>query len=128
MHFLVYSYFLCIIKINYIIYYILHITKINTKLQFLYKQNEFLNPKLRSLLCNYLIQPHFDYARISQYPFINQKMRTKLQVTQNKCIRFCLKVNSRQHIEAKEFKKINWLSTKERVEQCISTNVFNYWK
>ena len=39
--------------------------KINTKLQFLYKQNEFLNPKLHRLLCNSLIQPHFDYTCVS---------------------------------------------------------------
>ena len=29
---------------------------------------------------------------------------------------------------AKKFKKINWLPTKERVEQRIATKVFNYWK
>ena len=78
--------------------------KINTKLQFLYRQNKFLNPKLRRLLCNSLIQAHFDYTCISWYPLINQKKRNKLHVTQNKCICFCLKLNSRQHIGAKEFK------------------------
>ena len=102
--------------------------KINTKLQFLYRQNEFLNPKLRRLLCNSLIQPHFDYAFISWYPLINQKMRNKLQVTQNKCICFYLKLNSRQHIGYKEFKKINWLPTKERVKQRIAAKAFNNWK
>ena len=33
--------------------------KINTELQFLYRQNEFLNPKLHRLLCNSLIRPYF---------------------------------------------------------------------
>ena len=75
--------------------------KINTTLQFLYRQNEFPNPKLRRLLCKSLIQPHFDYAYISWYPLINEKMRNELQFTQNKCIRFCLKLNSTQHIGAK---------------------------
>ena len=55
-------------------------------------------------------------------------MRNKLQFTQNKCIRFCLKLISRQHIGAKEFKKINWIPTKERVEKPIATKVFSYWK
>ena len=55
-------------------------------------------------------------------------MRNKLQVTKNKCIPFCLKLNSRQHIGAKEFKKINLLPIKERVEKCIATKVFSYWK
>ena len=57
--------------------------KINKKLQILNVQNEFLNPKLRSLLCNTLIQPHFDYACIFWHPLISQKMRNKLQELQN---------------------------------------------
>ena len=28
---------------------------------------------------------------------------------------------------AKEFKEINWLPTKERVEICVATKVFKYW-
>ena len=36
--------------------------KINTKLQFLCRQNGFLSSELRRLLCNSLIEPHFDYT------------------------------------------------------------------
>ena len=49
--------------------------KINAKLQFLCRQNQFLNLKLRRLLCKFLIQLHFDYACISWYPI--QKIRKK---------------------------------------------------
>ena len=49
------------------------------------------------------------------YSLGNRKIRKKIQVSQKKCICFCLKLNSRQ-------------PTKERVEQCITTNVFKYWK
>ena len=38
------------------------VSKINTRLKFLYRKNKFLSPQLRRLLCNALIQPHFDYA------------------------------------------------------------------
>ena len=55
-------------------------------------------------------------------------MRNKLQVTQNKYIRFCLKHSLRQHIGTKEFKKMNWLPIKDRVEQRVSTKVFKYWR
>ena len=41
------------------------LSKIRTKSQFLYRQNELLNPKSCRLLCNTLVQPHFDYACIS---------------------------------------------------------------
>ena len=61
------------------------------------------------------------------HPFVSQKMKKK-QVTQNKCICFCLKINSRHHIGAKKIKEINWLPTKERVEQRITIEVLKYWK
>ena len=75
--------------------------KINAKFQFLYMQNEFLNPKLRMLLCNSLIQKHFDFACIFCYPLVSKKIRNKIQVIQNKCNRFCLKRNSTHHIGTK---------------------------
>ena len=51
-----------------------------------------------------------------------------MQATRNRYIRFSLKLNSRHHIEVKEFKEKNWLLTKERVEQRVATIVFKYWK
>ena len=75
--------------------------KINAKLQFLYRQNEFLHPKLRRLLCNSFNQPHFDYAFITWYILVSKKIKKKIQVTQKKCVHFCLKLNSRHHIGAK---------------------------
>ena len=41
--------------------------KISTKLQFLHSQNEYLTPELIRLLCNSLIQLHFDYACVTWY-------------------------------------------------------------
>ena len=69
---------------------------------------------------NSLIQSYIDYACISCYPLGSKT----IQVTQSKCIRFCLKRNSRHHIGAKEFDEINWLPTKERVEQRVATSSF----
>ena len=37
--------------------------KINAKLEFLHRQKEFLNAKLDRLLCNSLIQPHFQESK-----------------------------------------------------------------
>ena len=36
------------------------INRINEKFKFLYQKNSFLTPWLRRMLCNALIQPHFD--------------------------------------------------------------------
>ena len=49
-----------------------------------------------------IIQQTFDYAR---------KWERYYKLFKKKCIRFCLKLNSRQHLGAKEFKEINWLPT-----------------
>ena len=59
--------------------------------------------------------------------FSNKRLLTKIQISQNKCIRYRLKLNNRAHIGADEFKKINWLPTKERVSQCICVNIFKFF-
>ena len=55
-------------------------TKVTSKLKFLYRKNRFLSKDLRRLLCNALIQPHFDYACAAWYPNLNKKYKNKLQV------------------------------------------------
>ena len=97
---------------------------INGRLKFLYRKQKFLTYSLRRLLCNALIQPHYDYACSAWYPSLNKRLLKKIQISQNKCIRYCLKLDNRAHIGANEFKEINWLPTKERVSQCICVNVF----
>ena len=37
------------------------INKINLRLKFLHRKNKFLTPALGRLLCNAIIQPHFDF-------------------------------------------------------------------
>ena len=101
------------------------INKISSKIKFLYRKNRFLTPGLRRLLCNSLIQPHFDYACSSWYPFLTQNLKNKIQVMQNKCIRFCLQLDNMSHIGINELEKINWLNTYDRYRQNLCTIVFN---
>ena len=100
------------------------ISKINGKLKFLVRKNKFLTPELRIVLCNALIQPHFDYACSVWYPNLTKNTKKKMQIMQNKCIRFCLRLGKMQHISLTEFKSINCLPTKERVRQCINAIKF----
>ena len=37
---------------------------------------------------------------------------------QNKCIRFCHKLDKMHHISEKEFRLISWLHNSKRVDQC----------
>ena len=98
------------------------INKINSRLRFLYRKNRFLSPRLRRLLCNSLIQPHFDYACSAWYPNLNKRLKSKLQILQNKCIRFGLNLNNRAHIGRNEFEQINWLPVNDRFKQERRTN------
>ena len=101
--------------------------KINSRLKFLYRKQDVLNASLKRLLCNALIQPHFDYARQAWYPNLTKTLSRKLQCAQNKCIRFCLDLESRAHLDNRTFKKINWLPTSERVNQRICVSAFNFF-
>ena len=103
------------------------VSKINTRLQYLYRKNKFLSPQSRRLLCNALIQPHFDYICSVWYPNLNKKFNTKLQTLQNKCVRFCLQLDNRAHVEVTVFKKINWLPVDYRFRQCLAANLFKFF-
>ena len=65
------------------------------------------------------MQPHFDYACSALYPNLTQKPKKKLQVIQNKCIRFCLQLHKMSTISDEEFKDLNWLPVITRFEQCV---------
>ena len=45
---------------------------------------------------------------------------------QNKCIRFCLKLDKMRHISEEDFKTINWLPIDQIVQQSLNVTVFKY--
>ena len=102
------------------------IKEINGKLKFLYRKNRNLTKGLRRMLCNALIRPHFDYACPAWYSNLNEKTKKKIQIMQNKCIRFCFKLDKMHHISEEEFRLINWLPTSKRVDQYINTIIYNF--
>ena len=103
------------------------LNKINSRLRFLYRKKDILNKPLRRILCNALIQPHFDYASQTWLPNLTKALSNKIQCAQNKCIRFCLQLDSRAHIDKEEFKEINWLPTGERMRQRICVMCYNFF-
>ena len=72
------------------------------------------------MLCNALIQPHFDYACPAWYPNLTEKTKKKVQIMQNKCIRFYVRLDKMHQISEVDFRLINWLPTSKRVDQCIN--------
>ena len=103
------------------------VNKINKKLKVLYRKNSFVTPTLRHLLCNILIQPHFDYACSSWYPNLTKKLKHRIQTTQNKCMRFCLQLDKLKHISHEEFERLNWLPVTYRFKQCVNAVAFKYF-
>ena len=99
--------------------------KLNNRLKYLYRNKNYLSLNARRILCNALIQPIFDYASCVWYFNLREATKKKLQIIQNRCIRFCLDMNSREHISNSTFRKINWLPVKHRVDQCALTCLFN---
>ena len=95
--------------------------KINVRLRFLSRNRKVLNQSSRSLSCNAIMQPHFDYACQAWLPNLTKALTTKIQCI-NKCIRFCLKLMEKNH-----FKEINWLPTEERMNQRICVNVYKFF-
>ena len=59
------------------------LNKINGKLKFLYRKNKFLTATLCRMLCNAIIQLHFDYACSAWYPNLNEKLKKKIQILFN---------------------------------------------
>ena len=76
------------------------------------------------LLCNALIQPNFDYASSAWYPNLQNEFSDKLQICQNKFIRFCMSFGNRSRIGIREFKEINCLPVRARFEQNVTTHIF----
>ena len=103
------------------------IKKCNTRLKFLYRYNDMLNLEVRKTLCTALVQCSFDYSCCSWYPGINETFRKKLQVMQNKMIRFILKLDNRAHIGNDELIRAVFLSVSDRIKQLKLGHVFKIW-
>lgn len=91
------------------------VRKSNSRLKFLYRQAKFLNLQTRKLLVTSLIQCHFDYACSAWFFGLSEKHKSKLQICQNKLIRFVLGLEPRSHIGLQQFQRVGWLPSEKRV-------------
>ena len=97
------------------------INKTNSRLRLLYGKNRLLFQPLRKLLCNTLILSHFDYPCSAWYSNFHKRLKSKLQILQMKCLRFCLNSNNRaQYFYQSIFAKIK--STLTENQSRVKTN------
>ena len=100
------------------------ISKANARLKFLYRKKAYLTYHTKRLLVLALIQCHFDYACSFWYHGLTKFWKDKLQVTQNKLVRFVLDLDHRAHLEQSHFVSLNWLPVSKRCEQITLCHVF----
>jgi hypothetical protein len=103
------------------------IQKVNARLKFLYRNATCLNTQTRKTLCSALIQCYFDYACSSWYCGINKQLKHKLQVTQNKIVRFILNLGPRESISCNVLDSLNMLNVEDRATQLRLNHVYNIY-
>jgi len=90
------------------------IKKANARLKFLYRKQRFLSFDTKKMLIMSLIQCHFDYTCSIWYYGISQNLKNRLQVTQNKIIRFIFRLDPRCHINKEYFLQLGWLPVEKK--------------
>ena len=101
--------------------------KVNSRLRFLYRQARFLDVKCKMSLCSALITCHIDYACSSWYSGLTKTLRQKLQVCQNKVVRFILDLPPMHSVNYSVLSGLNLLSVEDRVAQLRLNHVFNIY-
>ena len=77
----------------------------------------------RKNLCSALILCHFDYSCSSWYAGLTKCIKKKLQIAQNKVIRFINSVGPRSRVTADTLGELNLLNVENRVKQLRLNHV-----
>ena len=99
------------------------VKKVNSRLKFLYRQGKILSENSRKTLSTALIQCHFDYACSSWYAGLCKQYKNKLQVLQNKTIRYIKNMGNRTTVNNKILCETGFLNIDSRVSQLRLNHV-----
>ena len=72
-----------------------------------------------------IVQCHYDYACAIWFNRISISAKKKLQIAQNKVIRFVFEILPRTHLACSEFSRVNILPVKYRADQIKLNHRFN---
>ena len=72
-----------------------------------------------------MVQCHYDYACAMWFSRISISARKRLQIVQNKVIRFVLGIPPRTHLCCSEFSRVNILPVKYRDDQIKLNHMLN---
>ena len=99
------------------------ISKVNARFKFLYRQSNSLSERTRKNLCSALILCHFDYSCSSWYAGLNKGLKRKLQIAQNKVIKFINQLGPMSRITADILMNMNVLNVETRIKQLRLNHV-----
>ena len=83
--------------------------KVYSRLKNLYRKSKFLNQNTKKLLASALVQCHYDYSCSFWYSSLSKQTKSKLQISQNKLVRFTLNLQPMTHLSSEHFKILGWL-------------------
>ena len=72
-----------------------------------------------------MVQSHYDSACAMWFSRISISAKKRLQIVQNKVIRFKLGIPPRAHLGCSEFRRVNILPVKYRADQIKLNQMFN---
>ena len=101
------------------------IKKLNNTIKFLYRNKNVFDTDVRKMLVNSLIQPRLDYACNLWYRPLGKVKQDKLQICQNKSMRFVLGVGNRYHLGFEHFEDLKYLNVSQRVNYLTLCQVYN---
>jgi len=104
------------------------VSKVNSRLKFMYRNAKSLDTRTRKYLCSALIQCHIDYACSSWYPSLNKGLKDKLQICQNKIVRFIYGLGPRESINQCNLSDMSLLNVENRNKQLRLNHVFEIVK
>ena len=104
------------------------IKKASGRLKFLYRHSQYFNQKLCKGLCSALLQCYLDYCCTSWFTSLSKECQRKLQVTQNKMIRYILNLSPRDHVGQINFDTVKLLDTHNRARQLRLNHMFNIFQ
>ncbi len=93
------------------------VKKCSGRIKFLYRKARSFPISLIKTQCQSLVQSHLDYTISSWYAAMTQRAKNKLQILQNKMIRFMLHLGPRTYITEEHMKELNMLRIPNRVKQ-----------
>ena len=71
-------------------------------------------------LCSALIQCHIDYACSAWYAGLSKTLKKRLQICQNKMVRFILNLGPQASVNYEILSQLNLLNIQDRVSQSFS--------